>query len=73
MESMKRGPILALMLVLVVFLLACDDENATTSLPTPIPCMSNLTGNCTAGRAKVSDITMYYEINGVGEPLLLLH
>ena len=70
---MKRGPILALMLVLVVFLLACDDENTPASPPASIPCMSNLTENCTAGRAKVNDITMYYEIHGVGEPLLLLH
>jgi pimeloyl-ACP methyl ester carboxylesterase len=65
------------MLGLVVSLPACDDGNAPTPIPTSIPasipCMSNLTENCTAGRANVNDIAMYYEIHGVGEPVLLLH
>ncbi|MBC8334307.1 MAG: alpha/beta fold hydrolase [Anaerolineales bacterium] len=36
-------------------------------------CLTQITENCEAGYAKVNDITMYYEVHGSGEPLLVLH
>ncbi len=36
-------------------------------------CVTQITENCEAGLAKVNDITMYYEVHGTGEPLIVLH
>jgi pimeloyl-ACP methyl ester carboxylesterase len=36
-------------------------------------CLSEITENCEAGYAEVNDITMYFEIHGSGDPLLIMH
>jgi pimeloyl-ACP methyl ester carboxylesterase len=36
-------------------------------------CISEITGNCEAGYAEANDITMYFEIHGSGDPLLIMH
>lgn len=36
-------------------------------------CVTKITENCKASFAKVNDISIYYEIHGLGEPLIVLH
>lgn len=54
-------------------------EGGTDAEPTDVPsgrateCVTRITENCTANFTKVNDISMYYEIHGLGEPLIMLH
>lgn len=52
--------------ILVVVVSGCSSTKSTQ-------CVTQMTEDCEAGLAKVNDITMYYEIHGSGEPLIVLH
>jgi len=53
-------------IILGVIISGCGPIRATK-------CVTQITENCKAGYAQVNDITMYYEIHGSGEQVLVLH
>lgn len=55
--------------LIVVLITGCKSVESIESTT----CTSKLTEDCKAGYAQVNDITMYYEVHGKGESLLLLH
>lgn len=52
--------------ILFVAISGCSSTKATE-------CVTQITENCEAGFAKVNDITMYFEVHGKGEPVIVLH
>ena len=72
MRSIGLGVAIALLVALL--LSACQPVMPeAASEEGPPPAMAAMFASPRHGLAKIGDITMYYEVHGEGEPLLLLH
>ena len=71
-KSMKKLSKIALLFIIgaiAFFTSGCGTQESYQATE----CLSGIDKDCEAGYAEINDITMYFEIYGTGDPLLIMH